>query len=195
MSKDFHTTVDTFALKFRAMRLTAIEKPKNLYLIAAFRYSKWKFGRVLAPLKYIYARSIPILKVSFRIAAAEKKLHLPASFRHMIRYYTSHLNECSFCSDLSEHLARKNNQELEAWQEFSNFRKSDKFSKQQKALLAYLEEINFTKTASEESFKALKEHFSEQEIVEITWLNASENYFNLMAKPLGLKADGLSSFS
>lgn len=31
----------------------------------------------------------------------------------------------------------------------------------------------------------------EPEVVEITWINATENYFNLMAKPLGLASDAL----
>jgi len=30
-----------------------------------------------------------------------------------------------------------------------------------------------------------------KEVIEITWVNASENYFNLMAKPMGLESDDL----
>jgi alkylhydroperoxidase family enzyme len=58
-------------------------------------------------------------------------------------------------------------------------------------LLAYLEEVNFTKSATDETFAGLKKHYSEKEIVEITWLNATENYYNLLAKPLGLTSDEL----
>jgi len=58
-------------------------------------------------------------------------------------------------------------------------------------LLAYLEEINTTKNVSEYTFDQLQCYFSEKEIVEITWMNATEAYFNLMAKPLGLESDEL----
>ena len=34
---------------------------------------------------------------------------------------------------------------------------------------------------------------SEKQIVEVTWLNAISNYFNLMAVPLQLESDGLTS--
>lgn len=51
--------------------------------------------------------------------------------------------------------------------------------------------MNLAKTVSDETFEDLKKYFTEQEIVEITWINASENYFNLMAKPLGLTSDEL----
>ena len=57
--------------------------------------------------------------------------------------------------------------------------------------MAYLEEVNFSKTATDETFDELQRYFSDKQIVEITWLNATENYFNLIAKPLGLISDGL----
>lgn len=55
--------------------------------------------------------------------------------------------------------------------------------------MAYLEEVTLTKAASDDIFAELQRHYSARDIVEITWLNASENYFNLLAKPLGLTSD------
>jgi len=49
----------------------------------------------------------------------------------------------------------------------------------------------FTKTATDQTFQELRKYFSEKQVVEITWLNATENYYNLMAKPLGLHSDEL----
>ncbi len=40
------------------------------------------------------------------------------------------------------------------------------------------------------SWEALKKHFDERDI-EITWLNAVGNYYNLLAVQLGLESDGL----
>jgi len=40
----------------------------------------------------------------------------------------------------------------------------------------------------------LKRTFGKKEIVEITWINATENYYNLLAKPLGLSSDNLKVF-
>lgn len=174
------------------MRLTPIEKPGNILLKIAFYFSKKQFGKVLMVFKTIYARSTPVLKVTIKILQTENKLSIPKQLRHFIRYYTSHLNECPFCSDINSYTISKENEEIQEWKAFMNFRKSDKFSEKEKALLAYLEEVNLTKNASDEVFTELKNNFTEKEIIEITWLNATENYFNLMAKPLHIASDGLS---
>jgi alkylhydroperoxidase family enzyme len=173
------------------MRLTAIDHPKPFILRIAFYFSKKQFGKIIAPLRYIYSRSIPALMVALKIYKSENKLSLPKTTRLFIRYYTSHLNECSFCSNAIDFSVQKENIALQEWKEYMNFRNSAKFSDKEKALLAYLEEINFTKTVTDETFADLKKHFPEKEIVEITWINATENYFNLMAKPLGLHSDEL----
>jgi alkylhydroperoxidase family enzyme len=173
------------------VRLTSIENPKPLLLKIAYFMSKKQFGKVIAPLKYIYSRSVPALMTSMKIYRSENKLILPKETRLFIRYYTSHLNDCPFCSNSIEFLTQKENVELQQWKEFMNFRNSNKFSDKQKALLAYLEEVNFTKSATDETYEELQKHYSEKEIVEITWLNATENYYNLMAKPLRLTSDEL----
>jgi alkylhydroperoxidase family enzyme len=173
------------------MRLTPVENPESLLLKIAYFISKRQFGKVIAPLRYIYSRSVPAMMTSMKIYKSERKVSLSKETRLFIRYYTSHLNDCSFCSNTSEFMVQKENIELQQWKEFVNFRNSDKFSDKEKSLLAYLEEVNFTKSATDETFTGLKKHYSEKEIVEITWLNATENYYNLLAKPLGLTSDEL----
>lgn len=76
-----------------------------------------------------------------------------------------------------------------------NFRHSDHFSEEEKALLTYVDEITTTKNADEDTFVLLKKYFSDKEIIEITWICATENYFNLMTKPLGLRSDQLSKMN
>jgi len=173
------------------MRLSPIDRPKALLLRIAYFISKKEYGKVLAALRIIYARSIPILMASMKIIKTEKKLSLPNEIRIFIRYYTSHLNDCPFCSNAIAFMAEKEKLAFMDWKEFMNFRNSDRFTEKQKSLLAYLEEVNFTKTATDNTFRQLKTYFTDKEIVEITWINATENYFNLMAKPLGLSSDQL----
>ena len=173
------------------MRLKAIESPGDIRVKAAYLISKIQYGKVLSALKYIYSRSFPIMAASIKIINAEKKLKLPLRTKRFIRYYTAHLNECPFCSNGIEYLTAKDRIEFEEWKEFINFRESNRFDEKEKALLTYLEEINTTKSVTDYTFIELKKYYSEREIVEITWINATENYFNLMAKPLGLKSDEL----
>ncbi|MGH7635477.1 MAG: carboxymuconolactone decarboxylase family protein, partial [Gemmatimonadaceae bacterium] len=58
------------------------------------------------------------------------------------------------------------------------------------AALKYADEITRHKRVSDATFAALRKHFSEREIVEITFLNALENYYNLMNLPLEIESDG-----
>lgn len=154
--------------------------------------SRRTFGKVIAPLRYVYGRSLPALQVSVRILRAERRLSLPPGTRVLIRYYTSHLNGCPFCSDLAAYAAHKADPAFRKWQEFAHFATSERFTAREKALLAYLEQIAMTVSVTDEVFEALQVHFSEKEIVEITWLNATEHYFNRIAIPLGLPSDGLA---
>ena len=72
-----------------------------------------------------------------------------------------------------------------------NFRNSATYSAKEKAVLNYVEQISATKMATQDAFNELKHFFNDKEIVEITWVCASENYFNMQAKPLGFTSDQL----
>ena len=173
------------------MRLTAIDRPKGIILKLFFWLSKKQFGKVLAVLRVIYARSKPVLFASLKILSTDNKLTLPKTTRILIRYFTSHLNECRFCSTAMRYQAMKAGMDRAQLKEVLHFEESDRFSDREKALLSYVKEVTLTKNSSDTVFDRLRQYFSDKEIVEITWVNASENYFNLLAKPMGLDSDNL----
>jgi len=51
------------------------------------------------------------------------------------------------------------------------------------------------KRVSDATFASLRQHFSENEIVELTWLNAVHNYYNLINLPLEIESDGLCAIA
>lgn len=71
------------------------------------------------------------------------------------------------------------------------FKKNPLFTEMEKALLSYPEEVTLAKTATDNTFEDLKRYFNDTEIVEISWVNATENYHNILAKPLELNSDNL----
>ncbi len=178
------------------MRLKPVKKPKSVFLKIAYFVSKRAFGKILSALSVIYARSTPLFFLSLKMYRTDRKLSLDNATRLLIRNYISHANNCPFCSDAIEYMSQKDkNFEFEKVKALMNFRQNPAFSDKEKALLSYLEEVNFSKTASDECFNTLMKHYNEVEIVEITWVCASENYVNYMAKPLGLPSDHLSALS
>ena len=172
------------------MRLSD-KTPSSLLVKLASLISKRRFGKVIAPLRRIYSRRPVLLGVVMKIEAANKKLSLPQELKLLLRTYVSSLNECSFCSDLNLYESRKGNIEKEKLRDLLNFRTNNTYPEKEKAMLAYCEEVTLSKTCTDECFNELRKHFTEEEIIEITWLNAIENYYNYQAKPLGLISDGL----
>jgi alkylhydroperoxidase family enzyme len=75
------------------------------------------------------------------------------------------------------------------------YRTSPLFGARERAALAYVEEATRTKHVSDATFAELRRHFGEREIVEITWLNALENYYNLINIPLAIESDGLCAIA
>lgn len=173
------------------MRLQEIEKPGSLFLKIVYWVLKRNVGKVVTPAKVIYARSIPILKMSAKIAGTDKKLSLSKETNLLIRNFTSHLNECPWCSDFQEYEARKNKVDFQKIKELMQYKKSSAFTAKEKALLSYIEEVTLTRSATDNTFEELKKHYTDTEIVEITWVNATENYYNFLAKPLGISSDNL----
>lgn len=176
------------------MRLSPVTKPNTILLRLFYFLSERYFGKIIVPLSVVYARSKPALMTTLKILQEERKLSLPADVRLLIRYYTSHFNACKFCSNINEFSAAKASLEFRKLKELMNYRKSSFFTEKEKTLFAYLEEINTTKTVTDLTYSELQDYFTDKEIVEITWLNATENYFNLIAKPLGLESDELKYF-
>ena len=101
------------------------------------------------------------------------------------------MNGCSFCIDLGQRLAQEKQVSLEKFFALQEYRTNPLFSGKEKAALQYVEEVTRNRAATPETFEQLRTFFSDDEIVDITWLNAVENYYNLIARPLGLSSDGL----
>ena len=167
------------------------KKPSSLLVKLASFISKRRFGKVIAPLRRIYSRRPVLLSVVMKIESAAKKLSLSKELKLLLRTFVSSLNECSFCSDLNLHESQRGNVAKEKLKNLLNFRTNNNYSEKEKAMLAYCEEVTLSKTCTDECFSELKKHFAEEEIIEITWLNAVENYYNYQAKPLGLVSDML----
>ena len=105
------------------------------------------------------------------------------------------LNGCAFCEDIAKAVAEYHGLTLEKYYDLGVFRTSALYSARERAALAYVEEATKTKRVQDDTFAELQRHFSEREIVEITWFNAMENYYNLINLPLEIESDGLCALA
>jgi AhpD family alkylhydroperoxidase len=173
------------------MRLEPIEKPKGIMMRLAYFFMRRQFGKVMTPMKVIVARMPGSEKLSYEIAKFELKgISLDHSLHYMIGLLTAQINGCGFCIDLGRSVAIRERISMEKFDKLMDYRNSPLFSVRERAALAYAEEATRHKRVSDATFEELRKHFNEREIVEITWINAIENYFNLLNLPLEIESDG-----
>ncbi|MDV3308730.1 MAG: carboxymuconolactone decarboxylase family protein [Cyclobacteriaceae bacterium] len=174
-------------------RLAPIEKPEGLMLKLVYRFSKWQFGKVITPLKVIYAR-LPISFAFFtqKLPKLEKTYKLPKYLALLIRTHVAQLNTCHFCIDIGKAEAMKAFPDhLDKFLSVSRFRELSEFSEQERAALEFAEELTLNKKVSDETFRRVKAYFTERQIVEMAWSVTHEHIYNLMNGAFNIGSDGL----
>ncbi|HEY4364330.1 MAG TPA: carboxymuconolactone decarboxylase family protein [Bryobacteraceae bacterium] len=173
------------------MRLEPIEKPKGLMMRFAFWMARRQFGKVMTPMKVLYTRVPGMIKPSYAVVKfAEKGIGLEPGLKYMVPLLAGSINGCGFCVDLGRAVAMREHVSMEKLNALAEYRTSPVFTERERAALAYAEEVTRHKRVSDATFATLRKHFNEREIVEITWLNALENYYNLINLPLEIESDG-----
>jgi alkylhydroperoxidase family enzyme len=174
------------------MRLEPVEKPRGLLLKLAYWISRRRFGKVPANMTVLYGNAPNLAWAGYQLVRTlESRLTLDHELVLLVMTLSSQMNGCSFCADL--HLAQAVQEQLglEKFRALGEFQTNPVFSERERAALAYCEEVTRERKAGDETFAGLHKHFDAQQIVELTWLNALGNFFNLIAIPLGVENDGL----
>lgn len=172
-------------------RLEPVENPKGLMMRMAYWGMKKQMGKVMTPVKVVTARMPGSLKLTREIVNFETKgIRLEPSLHYSIVSLVSQINGCDFCTDLARSVAIRENVGLEKLEALREYRTNSIFSPRERVALAYVEEATRSKRVSDATFEELRKHFRDWEIAEITWLNALENYYNLINIPLEIGSDG-----
>lgn len=172
-------------------RLEPIDNPRSIKLKLAYWYTKKMMGKVITPLKVHYARFPEGLGLPRKIDQTEELIDLDSKLKHLIKVYTATLNGCAFCVDIGKASAKKQELDAAAFDDLLRFEESSNFTDAEKAALSYVDEATRNKHVDDATFAALQRHYSEREIVQITLLNAIENFYNLMNAPLNIDSDEL----
>ncbi|HUI76675.1 MAG TPA: carboxymuconolactone decarboxylase family protein [Bryobacteraceae bacterium] len=174
------------------MRLEPVEHPRGLMMRLAYWMIRRRLGKVITPLKVVQARVPKSLRVSYEITKMmEHGFSLDRELQFLLHTHISEVNQCHFCIDIAQAMALKEGGSLDKIKKLGRYREDPAFTRSERAALAYVEEVSQTKTAGDATFAELRRHFTDQQIAEITLLNAFENYYNLVNRPLGIESDGL----
>ncbi len=173
------------------MRLTPIERPNNPIVRMAYKRFERLYGKVATPLKVIYARKPRFLPVLMMIdRPADRGVSLEPELKLLVFTFVDSQNRCSFCHDYRQAQAVQRQMGMDRFTGLSDFRTSDAFDDREKAALAYAEEAVHGEV-TDGAFENLQRHFTDTEIVELTWLIAVETYYNVMKRALDISSDGL----
>jgi AhpD family alkylhydroperoxidase len=109
--------------------------------------------------------------------------HIDRKLLHLLKLRASQINGCAFCLAMHTDEALRDGEPVERLTLLDAWEESTLYSDNERAALAWVEEVTLIADsgASKESFDALKQHFSEEEIGWLTLAAVQINAWNRMA--------------
>lgn len=172
-------------------RFRPIENPESFKLKLAYWFIKRRLGKVITPVKVHYPRFPGALGLAGELAKLHNRFTIDSKLQHLIQVYTATLNGCTFCVDIGKASAQQKKLDSGIFDHLLRFEESGQFTAAEKAALTYVDEVNRNKHVSDATFERLQQYYNEEEIIQITTLNAIENLYNLMNAPLNIGSDEL----
>ena len=167
------------------------------YVRLFFWNQKRRYGAVLEPAR-LWGRSPRVFASLATLYGALDRRDSPIepALRTLITVLVSQINHCSFCVDVNAATALKRGVSEQALLAIANFTESSLFNGRQKAALAYASAITHTtQQPGPEHFAALRQHFSDDAIIELTALIAFQNLSSKFNAALQVPPQGFCAVS
>ncbi len=162
------------------------------YLRPFFWNQRRKYGAALDA-ALLWARAPRLfLGVALLYGMIDRKSSpLAPALRSLVTVRISQINHCSFCVDINSATLLKRGVSLEKVDALPVWRESAFFDTREKAALAYAEAVTVTDGEVDEAMMAaLREHFDEDAIVELTGLVAFQNLSSKFNSALAVPPQG-----
>jgi AhpD family alkylhydroperoxidase len=120
------------------------------------------------------------------MSALEKELSkstIEPALRHMIKLRASQINGCAYCIDMHWKDARAAGEGEQRLYGLDAWRESPYYTDRERAALEWTEAVTLITDghAPDHAYDAARSHFSDKEVVELTWLIAAINAWNRVA--------------
>ncbi|MHB8690813.1 MAG: carboxymuconolactone decarboxylase family protein [Solirubrobacteraceae bacterium] len=170
-------------------------KPRgvDLFRRLTFRTGRKMYGSEMIP-SSIIAHSKPALFGIGMIGMAHQRSRaVEQRYKSIAMLRTAQLTGCEWCLDFGSMHAQNSGVPADDLKVLSNWRSSSRFDELDKLVLGYAEAMTRTPVeVTDEQFAALREHFDEAQIVELTVAIAAENLFCRTNWALGIEGEGFS---
>jgi AhpD family alkylhydroperoxidase len=163
------------------------------YLRPVFRRQARRYGAPLTP-ALVWAR-VPALYAAltgFYAAIERQRSPLPPALRSLVQIRVSQINHCDFCIDLNSALAAQRAGSMDKALAVARWRDSDCFDTRELAVLEYAEAVTTTGAKVDPPLiERLRNHFSEDALIELTALIAFQNLSSKFNAALDIPSQGL----
>ncbi len=167
------------------------------YVKLFFWNQKRKYGAIIEPAR-LWGRSpkVFVTLASLYGAFDRDSSPLKPALRTLVTVRVSQINWCPFCVDINSSTALKrgiSNEKLASLAEFEN---SDLYSDKEKAALHYTEAVTYSdQQTTDAHFEALRRHFDDDAIIELTGLIGFQNMSSKFNAALGVEPQGFCSIA
>jgi AhpD family alkylhydroperoxidase len=162
------------------------------YVRLIFRLQRRRYGRELEPARLWGRLPRAFLAMSAMYGVLDRKSSpIEPALRSLVQVRVSQINGCGFCVDINSASGLKRGVDANKLEDLARFADSAAFSGREKAALRYAEAMtDSNRRADAALFQALREHFDDDAIVELTALVAFQNMSSKFNAALGVPAQG-----
>ncbi len=131
------------------------------------------------------ARFGEVLNAMFGLERPLQNSGLEPALRELVKTRASQINGCAYCLDMHTKDARAQGETEQRLYTLSVWRETPFYSDRERAALEWTEQLTLIagNDVPDELYARVREHFSEQEIVELTLAVVQINAWNRVAKP------------
>jgi AhpD family alkylhydroperoxidase len=162
------------------------------YVRLIFRLQRRRYGRELEPARLWGRLPRAFLAMSAMYGVLDRKSSpIEPALRSLVQVRVSQINGCGFCVDINSASGLKRGVDANKLEDLARFADSAAFSGREKAALRYAEAITDSNRRTDAAlFRALREHFDDDAIIELTALVAYQNMSSKFNAALGVPAQG-----
>jgi AhpD family alkylhydroperoxidase len=156
-----------------------------------FMLQRRRYGRELAPARLWGRTPRLFLAMSAMYGALERKSSpLDPALRSLVQVRVSQLNGCPFCVDINSASGLARGVVPPKLEALPRSAESDEFDAREKAALRYAEAVTAGKGYDDALLDALRAHFDDDAVIELTGLIAFQNMSAKFNAALGVPAQG-----
>jgi AhpD family alkylhydroperoxidase len=173
-----------------------LAKPRGIDLVRrmTYRSARRAYGRPMEPTQVV-AHHRPLL-IGYGVASLALDRHsrtVERRYKELAMLRAAQLMGCEWCLDFGSKRAQDSRIPAETLRELALWRQSERFDQVERLVLEYAEAMTRTPAeVSDELFAALREHFDERQLVELTLSIAMENLYSRTNQALGVESEGFS---